>query len=96
MPITVISGRPGAGKSMKLADKLVEILQRNIRWFDRTGIMRPVYSNLQINSKLETKFQEKIYKIAESWEKVLGEKIQVTPLLNYWVDIRDLIKTIFL
>jgi len=57
MPITVISGRPGAGKSLLLAQKLLEVLKRNKKWYKKTGILRPVYTNLRLNEQLEEKYK---------------------------------------
>lgn len=57
MPITVISGRPGAGKSLLLAQKILDVLKRNERWEKKSGILRPVHTNLRLNEKLEKKFE---------------------------------------
>jgi len=46
--ILVISGLPGAGKSLKLARTVRNILERNRKWELRTGIKRLVYTNLKL------------------------------------------------
>jgi len=58
MPITVITGKPGAGKSLYLAKALLEILKRNEQWFDQSGIKRQVFSNLKLNDELSEKYKE--------------------------------------
>lgn len=57
MPITVISGRPGAGKSLLLSQKLLDTLARNERWYRKTEILRPVYTNLKLNSELTERYK---------------------------------------
>jgi len=52
MPILVISGLPGAGKSLKLARIILKILERNRRWFEnpknKLKQRRLVYTNLKL------------------------------------------------
>jgi hypothetical protein len=53
MPITVIQGLPGAGKSLKLARAIMLVLERNKRWAENkkhnpTGIKRKLYTNLAL------------------------------------------------
>jgi hypothetical protein len=75
MPIEVYSGRPGSGKSNKLASTLIEILNRNLSFWRRTkkktgkGTVRPVYTNFHLRSDLEKKY--------------LG-------LLKHWTDLEQL------
>lgn len=56
MPITLFTGLPGAGKSLKMADELLQILRRNVRWYAKSGVRRLVYSNLRINPRLEQEY----------------------------------------
>lgn len=46
--ITLYTGKPGSGKSLKLADVIVGLLARNLRWYKRTGQLRQVVSNITI------------------------------------------------
>jgi len=57
MPITVITGKPGAGKSLYLAKALIEVLCRNVEWFKKSAIKRIVYSNLRLNDNLTEQFE---------------------------------------
>jgi len=57
MPITVITGRPSAGKSLRLAATMVEILERNITWYKLSGVRRLVVSNLKLTPKYEHKYE---------------------------------------
>jgi len=45
----VYSGLESSGKSLKLAMKACEILWRNHKWKEKTGITRPILSNLQFS-----------------------------------------------
>ena len=53
MPITLFTGLPGAGKSTEMAAKILEILERNGRWYKKTGILRTIYTNMYLNKDLE-------------------------------------------
>jgi len=57
MPITVISGRPGAGKSLMLAQKLLNVLARNEAWEKKSGRLRFVYTNLRLHPAIEEKYK---------------------------------------
>lgn len=58
MPISVITGKPGAGKSLLLAKTMLDVLTRNKEWFEETGILRPIYSNLRLNNDLSKEFKQ--------------------------------------
>jgi len=55
--ITVISGLPGAGKSLKLARIIVGILHRNKKYFEKTGIRRHLYTNLALSRKVVEEYE---------------------------------------
>jgi len=57
MPITVISGLPGAGKSLMLARIIVDLLYRNRRWNRKTGAQRKLYTNLKLAPKIMEEFE---------------------------------------
>jgi hypothetical protein len=57
MPIEVITGRAGAGKTAMLADKILEILERNKKYYEKTKILRFVYINFPLNDFLEEKYK---------------------------------------
>jgi len=54
--ICVISGLPGAGKSLKLARTVVAILERNRKWAgskqNKKGTVRKLYTNLKLSPKI--------------------------------------------
>jgi len=60
MSKTIYSGLEGEGKSLRLAMLAVSLLERNATWMEKSGIVRPIYSNL--------KFCEDFHKRAKSWE----------------------------
>lgn len=45
----IYSGLESSGKSLKLAMVSSEILHRNIKWLNKSGIARPIYSNLRFS-----------------------------------------------
>jgi len=59
--IIIFSGLPGSGKSAKLARTVVDILYRNKRWFDKTGVLRPVWTNLKLSKEVNEQFSEYIH-----------------------------------
>lgn len=49
----VYTGIESSGKSLLLARKAKELVERNSRWFKKTGIERPIYSNLIFSADFE-------------------------------------------
>lgn len=47
MPFQIFTGRAGAGKSLSMAEQALSVLDRNHKFFKRTGLIRPIYSNLR-------------------------------------------------
>jgi len=86
MPIEVITGRAGAGKTIMLADKLLEVLRRNERYYKRTGIIRPVFLNFPIAPKLAEKYNKFLGRFNEVDELVRLEDcdIFIDELLYYF------------
>lgn len=54
--IEVYTGRPGSGKSQKLAKTLIEIIERNQRFYEKTGKIREIYTNFHLRPDLEEKY----------------------------------------
>jgi len=52
----VYTGKEGVGKSLKIAILVPELVQRNWKWKEQTGLVRPIWSNM--------KFSEEFYKYA--------------------------------
>jgi len=50
--ILVITGLPGAGKSLLLARKILGILERNRKMEKRTGLKRQLYTNLKLSNSV--------------------------------------------
>lgn len=55
--IGVIQGLPGAGKSLKLARLIIDVLYRNKKWFEKSGIKREVWLNLKLSEAVEKEFE---------------------------------------
>jgi len=47
----IYSGLESSGKSLKLAMQVVELVHRNAKWLKRSGIARPIFSNLQFTEE---------------------------------------------
>lgn len=58
--IVIFSGLPGSGKSAKLARTAIDILYRNKKWFEKTGLRRKLWTNLKLSSEVEHEFSEYI------------------------------------
>jgi len=61
----IYTGIESSGKSLRIAMEMEKIVQRNYKWFKRSGVVRPIYSNL--------KFSDNFHNFVE---KDLGLKIQ--------------------
>jgi len=55
--ICIFTGLPGAGKSYKTAQTALEILFRNKKWHEKTGVVRKVYSNLKFAQHIEQEYE---------------------------------------
>lgn len=80
MPITVFSGRPGSGKTTKLAETVMRLLERNQRFFERTGIVRHIYLNFHLHPALEEAYSECI----RHWENL--EELEVLKDVDVVID----------
>jgi len=58
MPIDVITGRAGAGKTIMLCQRLIEVLQRNQKYFKKTRILRKVHTNFPVSEKLNKQYKD--------------------------------------
>jgi len=54
--IVVFTGLPGAGKSLKLASTVVDVLYRNRKYFQKTGSRRILYTNLSMSAEVLAEF----------------------------------------
>jgi len=50
----IYSGLESSGKSLKLASVVSDIVLRNAKWYKKTGIARPIISNLFFSKNFET------------------------------------------
>jgi len=58
--IVIFTGLPGSGKSAKLARTAISVLYRNRKWFQKTGHLRVLWTNLKLSSEVEEEFGEQI------------------------------------
>jgi len=56
MSIHIVTGLPGAGKSYMTAKINVDLLYRNRRWYEKSGRLRQVATNLKMSEELEQEF----------------------------------------
>lgn len=66
MSIILYTGRPGMGKSLKIADVVMGLLARNWRWYKKTGQLRMVQSNLRFAPHVHEQYPGMI----GFWERV--------------------------
>jgi len=50
----IYSGLEGSGKSLKLAKVIRVLVHRNSKWFKKTGIIRPIASNMRFSEEFES------------------------------------------
>lgn len=74
----IIEGAPGQGKSLYTAKIARKLIDRNHKWFEKSGIIRPIYSNI--------KFSEEFEKHANG---TMGEESEYS-FLKYWDNPNDL------
>jgi len=58
--IIMFTGLPGAGKSMETARVALDTLWRNHRYYQKTGIVRHLYSNLKFSEHVESVYGDYI------------------------------------
>jgi len=56
MSINIFTGLPGSGKSHETARLCVDLLYRNRKWYEKSGTLRPVVSNLKMCKEIEDEF----------------------------------------
>jgi len=59
MPFHIYTGRAGSGKSLSMAEQILVVLRRNFKYYQKSGIIRPIYSNLKINPFITDQYMEK-------------------------------------
>lgn len=85
--LSIVTGLPGASKSYMCAQKTVELVARNRKWFKRTGRVRPVVSNLVLSDE----FFNKANGYVEFEDKTTGEVYHnEEDFLQYWEDPEQL------
>jgi len=70
--IVIFSGLPGAGKSLKLAQTVMEVLYRNKKLFKKGFPLRKIYTNI--------KFSEAVYAEFPNQIEIWSEPAQLTQL----------------
>lgn len=80
--ICIYTGLPGAGKSQKMALTMLDILERNEKWYQKSGIVRPIYSNLHLNPELEERYE----KFLKYWEDP-AELVKSRDVDVFWDEI---------
>lgn len=74
--IELVVGLPGQGKSLFSARTVLQLLDRNKRWFEKTGIKRQIASNMPFN--------EDAVAAALKWESIDG-------WFRYWTSLEEVI-----
>jgi len=77
----IFSGLESSGKSLKLAMVAEDLVYRNAKWKEKTGIVRPIASNLKFSKEFEKMAEEKGIPI-NYWEHLHElEKIQQSDVI---------------
>lgn len=71
----IYSGLESSGKSLQLAMKVEELVDRNARWNKITGASRPIVSNMQFSSTFEL-YAKKKNVVLKYWQN-LDELVQI-------------------
>lgn len=75
----IIEGQPGNGKSLYTAKIVKKLVKRNQRWFNKSGIIRPIYSNLKFSEEFEN-------------ESVVFVDEKPVKLIHYWITVDEVSK----
>jgi len=73
----IYSGLESAGKSLKLAMVVVDLVYRNSKWFKESGVARPIVSNLEFSEKFTKWCTEEMFVPIHYWEN-LDDLVQWT------------------
>ncbi|MFA6251563.1 MAG: hypothetical protein WC603_02980 [Candidatus Paceibacterota bacterium] len=66
----ICEGAPGQGKSLYTARLTRRILIRNKKWFKKTGVIRPIFSNLKFSEAFEEEGKDFIFYWSDTAELV--------------------------
>jgi len=84
--ISIVTGLPGASKSYMTAQKIVQLVTKNRKWFMRTGKVRQVKSNLELSEKFREWANEPMVKITKDGKEIHSDK----PFFDTWEDPEEL------
>lgn len=65
----IFAGKESSGKSLLLAKTATKIVRRNAGWFLRTGVERPIYSNLKFSDSFK-EYAEGVNVPIKYWERL--------------------------
>lgn len=57
----VYTGLEGQGKTLLMAKRILEVLDRNEKWEKKYGFIRPVYLNIKLSHEIEKKYKKFIF-----------------------------------
>jgi len=66
----IYSGLEASGKSLKLAQVAVKIVYRNSKWHARTGIVRPIVSNLRFSESFTKWASDEMHIPIKYWDNL--------------------------
>jgi len=75
--IEIYTGKPGSGKSLRLARKFLDLRDRNIRYFRKTGVVRRIMSNLRFAPELERDYSDFIQYWSDPAELVQARDVDI-------------------
>lgn len=78
----IIEGQPGQGKSLYMARLAKTLVKRNLKWKQKTGVERPIYSNI----KFSTDFEMQAEGLIQYWSSV-EELVKLRDVDILWDEI---------
>jgi len=94
MSLVLATGLPGSYKSGMSCIQTQEWLARNFRWYKKTGIIRPVRSNLVLTKKFTDDINNRKFTLKVNEGVKISDKIkewnEKRDFLEYWEDPEEL------
>jgi len=80
--IEIYTGKPGSGKSLTIADKVVSIAARNERWYKKTGELRKIYTNMALADSFTQLYPKMFFRWDDPIDLIALEDVDI-----FWDEI---------
>jgi len=84
--ISIWTGLPGSGKTTKASDVCLKLLKRNWKYYKKSGIQRPLYTNSPFHENIRTRYPNMVrdWQDAEELVKLRECDIFIDEIANYF------------